>query len=230
MAKDYIPTNLTAFAAWILNFYVQVLPLATKYGVTTPQLQTLKKDSDWVQYWAETRVGATQQEKQMTGYIDEIADGELNQPAPAQPFWTLPPDPPLQVPTGIKKRCRELANFIKNQKGVYTRADGDLLGIVSPDESGKPEADYQPQLKLQTLPNFHLQAEFRKFGMDAVRFEVRRTGGEWQTLADSARSPADFLVHPTSGDPEQIEVRAVFLKDYKPYGSYSPIYPATIAP
>ena len=32
------------------------------------------------------------------------------------------------------------------------------------------------------------------------------------------------------GDAEQIEIRAVFLKDYKPYGSFSPIYTATVAP
>jgi hypothetical protein len=228
--KDYIPQNLTAFAAWILNFHAQLPPLAAKYGVSAAAVQSLKDDSDWAQYWAQSRIAAQQQEKQMTDYIAEIAEGSLNQPTPTTPQWSLPADPPAVSP-GIKTRCREITNFIKNQKSVYTRADGELLGIVSTEETGKPESEYQPRLKLQTLTGYRLQADFRKSGTDAVRFEIKRAAGEWTRIADVPKSPADFLVPTTTpGVPEQIEVRAIFLKNYQPFCSYSPIYTATIAP
>jgi hypothetical protein len=231
IGKDYIPQNLTAFAAWILNFHTQLQTLAAKYGISAVTLASLGSDNAWTQYWAQARIAATQQEKQITDFITQIADGELGKPVPTTPQWSLPPNPPPAVETGIKKRIREIANAIKNQKSIYTRADGELLGIVTGEEAGRPETDYQPALKLQALAAYHLQAEFRKMGLDAVRFEIRRKNGEWSPAADSAKSPADFLVTPEKpGDPEQIEVRAIFLKAYKPFGSYSPIYTATIAP
>lgn len=228
--RDYMPQNLTAFAAWILNFYTQLQPLAAKYGVADAHVQSLKDDSDWAQYWAQARIAAHQQEKQITDYIAEVAKGNLNQPTPTTPQWSLPAEPPAVSP-GIRPRCREIANLIKNQKSIYTRSDGELLGIVATEETGKLESEYQPRLKLQTLTGYRLQAGFRKLGTDAVRFEVKRLAGEWARIADVPKSPADFLVPPnTPGAPEQIEVRAIFLKNYQPFGSYSPIYTATIAP
>ena len=75
--KDYIPQNLTAFANWMENFYFQLQKLAAKYNISAATMLSLKNDNDWIQYWAQARVAANMQEKQLTDFIGTIADGNL---------------------------------------------------------------------------------------------------------------------------------------------------------
>ena len=89
-----------------------------------------------MKYWVPTKFSAKAQEKQLTDYTDGIANGNLGAPQPNEPTWALPADPPVAVPPGIKKRFREIAGEIKAQKSIYTHADGELLGIIPPDEAG----------------------------------------------------------------------------------------------
>lgn len=231
-SKDFIPQNWAAFADWLLNFVVQLNKLAAKYGVSTAKIDALEADSAWAQYYVPAKLSAAAQEKQLTDYMTTTRSGTKNGGGtPTKPVWELPAGAPADVAPDIDGRIRETANFIKNQKSVYTLADGELLGIVSIDEAAKPENEYAPALKIQQMTVYHVGFEFRKMGLDAVRFEFRRKGGAWQAVGDSAKSPTDFMIPPTTpGDAEQIEIRAIFLKDYKPFGSYSPIYTATIQP
>lgn len=229
--KEYLPTSWTNLAAWMANFAAQLPSVAGKYGLTANDIDAVQKDSQWIQYWVDAKTTAKQQEKQLTDFVDEITDGDYGAPTPTAPVWALPPTPPPVPPVGIKKRIREIVAGIKAKRSVYTLADGELLGIVSPEEAGRNETDYTPTLKIAPLRDYHLSFEFRREGLDAVRFEVKRKGGEWRLLGDAAISPTDFLVTPTTpGDAEQIEIRAVFLKQYQPFGSWSPIYTTTIAP
>ena len=230
-SRDFLPQNWAAFAEWIINFYAQLVLLAAKYGIEPDTLSETKADTNWTKYWVQAKFNAKQQEKQLSEFIEATANGELGSPATTAPTWSLPDGVPDDVPPGIKKRIREIANRIKDQKSIYTLADGELLGIVTGEETGKPEADYAPTMKITQMSQYHLEFEFRKEGLDAVRFEFRRKGGAWQPVGDSAKSPTDFMITPeTPGEAEQIEIRAVFLKDYQPFGSYSPIYTATVAP
>ena len=231
-SKDYIPNNWSAFADWLVNFVTQLQVLAAKYSVPAAKITALEADNAWTQYYVPAKLSAAAQEKQLTDYMTATRKGTPDgKGTPTKPVWELPPDEPADVPLDIEDRIREVANYIKNQKSIYTQADGELLGIISPEESGKPESDYAPALKIEQMTAYHVGFEFRKEGLDAVRFEYRKKGGAWTALGDSARSPTDFMIPPTTpGDAEQVEIRAIFLKDYKPFGSYSPIYTTTIQP
>ena len=231
MAKDYIPNTWSAFADWMNNFFEQLNNgLAVKYGVAAKMAQ-VEKDKLWVQYWVAAKITAKQQEEQLTEYVDKIAGGALGSSPPTDPVWTLPADPPSNVAPGVKARIREVAATIKAQKSIYTTADGELLGIISPDEADRDPADFTPDLKLRSLANFAVEAQFRLLGLDALRVEFRHKGGDWQLAAILTSNPGVFSVAPqTAGNAEQIEVRAVYVEKNQNYGNFSPNYPVVIQP
>jgi len=231
MAKDFIPNNWSAFADWSENFNTYLPDLAAKYGISAATLAQTVLDNNWVKYWVQAKVAAKAQEKQLNDYADEIANGALNAPAPKEPTWALPANPPPAVAPGVKKRYRETAGGIKAQKSIYTQADGELLSIVSPDEGGLAPEDTAPVLKLFSMPNFALEVEFRKFGLDGLRVEYRYKNGTWKLAATLMSSPGVFNIEPTTpGNAEQIEIRAIFLEKNEPFGSFSPIYTTIIQP
>lgn len=231
VTRDFIPQNWAAFAEWMENFAAQLPGLATKYGISATKVSDTTADNAWVQYWVQAKFAAKQQEKQLTDFVDAVVNGELGKPEETAPVWELPASPPADVDTGIKKRVREIAAEIKAQKSIYTESDGELLGIVAPDQSDPAAETTAPELKLRTEPNYTLEVEFRKFGMDALRVETRQKNGNWTLAAILTSSPATINVIPLSpGDAEQIEVRAIFLQKNKTFGNYSNTYNAIIKP
>jgi len=231
MPKDFLPQNWSALADWADNFYNQLNNgLAAKYGVTAKMTQ-LERDKTWVRYWGGAKVSAKQQSEQLNEYTDGIANGAAGSPPPTDPAWALPADPPANVPPGVKARIREIAATIKAQKSIYTTADGDLLGIIPPDEANRNPSDFTPDLKLRSLANFALEAECRLFGLDGLRIEYRHKGGEWQLAAFLTSNPGVFNIHPqVAGQAEQLEIRAVYIEKNANYGNYSPIYTVVIQP
>lgn len=231
ISRDFIPQNWSAFADWTDNFYTQLQVLAAKYTISAGKLAQTQKDNDWVKYWVQAKFNAKAQEKQLNDYVGDVANGELNAAQPNEPTWALPADQPAPVPPGVKKRFREIAAEIKAQKSIYTPSDGELLGIIAPDEANLSPEDTAPELKLRSMPNFTLETEFRKYGMDALRVEFQHKGGTWQLAAILTSSPGVFNIIPTTPDTaEQIQIRAIFLVKNQPFGNYSPIYTAVIQP
>lgn len=231
MGTDFIPQAWAAFGDWSNNFATHLPSLATKYGISAATLAQVQKDNAWVQYWIPAKSGGKQQLKQLDEFVREVSNGELNAPGLSDPVWALAADPPAGVKTGVKKRYREIAGFIKAQKSVYVSADGALLGIVTPEEANLSPDSFTPSVDFDSLANFALEAEFRKYGLDALRVEYRHKDGEWQLAATLTSSPGMFNIHPaTAGAAEQIELRCVFIVKNQPYGNYSPIYTAIIQP
>lgn len=227
--KDFIPNTWSAFADWMQNFTSQMAVIGGKYG-QTGELAQLEKDNLWVKYWVQAKFNAKAQEKQLNDYVDAIANGETGAAQPGEPTWALPPDAPNNIQTGLKKKLRSIARQIKANP-IYTKADGTLLGIVSPEEAGLLPENTAPELKSRPLANYAVETDFRKYGFDALRVEFRHKGGQWILAAILTSSPGVFNVVPqTGGDAEQIEVRAVFLIKNQPFGNYSPIYTVVIQP
>lgn len=228
---DFIPSNVSAFGDWSQNYYTHLVVLAPKYGISAAKLAQTLKDNDWVQYWVQAKYTAKLQKKQLDDYFSGVANGDLNDPKLDDPAWVLAAGAPEVVDPGVKKRYREIAGFIKAQKSVYTQVDGELLGIISPDEGNVSPDDFTPDVKFESESNFALEAEFRKYGLDALRIEFRRKGGDWILAAMLTSSPGVFNINPaTAGQAEQIELRCVFIVKNQPYGNYSPIYTAVIQP
>ena len=230
-SRDFLPLNWAAFAVWMANFVTQLAGLQAKYSVSNDSLEALQQDNDWVQFWAPKRDVAKQQAKQMTDYVEGVRKGALGAPALSNPVWSLGTMPPTVAP-GINARIREVANFIKAQKSIYTQADGELLGIVTLEETGRPENEYVPALKLGGESNYGTEADFRLMGTDALRVEYRFEGEtEWKLAAILTSSPGVFNIVPqTAGKAEMVQIRAVFIVDNQPFGEYSPIYSIVVKP
>ena len=226
---DFIPTSWSAFADWLNNLDSQFAVLAGKYGLSA-EVGSVTKDNLWVQYWVPAKFTASAQEKQLTDFISAVANGEIGSPQPSDPTWALPPGVPANVLPGIKKRIRSLARQIKANP-IYTSADGELLGIIYPEEANLSPETTAPELKCRPTSNFTVDIEFRKYSFDALRIELKHKGGAWQLAAILTTSPGVFNAIPTSpGDAEQIEVRGIFLMKNQPFGIYSPIYTTVIQP
>jgi hypothetical protein len=227
--KDFIPQSWSAFAEWTANFATQFNVLASKYNLAG-ETAALERDNTWVQYWTQAKFNARQQEKQLNDFVDAVVNGDTGDAQPTVPEWSLPPNQPGTIAAGLKKRLRSLARQIKANP-LYTTADGELLGIIGPDETALSPDDTAPELRLRSLANYAVEVDFRKFGTDAVRVEIRHKGGQWILAAILTSSPGVFNVVPaTGGEAEQLEVRAVFLIKNQPFGNYSPTYNVTIQP
>jgi hypothetical protein len=229
LMADFLPNTWSAFADWFNNFNSQFTVLAGKYGLSG-ETGNVEKDNLWVQYWVQAKVAAKAQDKQLTDFVDAIANGETGTPQPGSPTWALPAGEPANVLPGVKKRIRSLARQIK-AKPAYTVADGALLGIISPEEATLSPETTAPELKCRPMSNFAVEIEFRKYGFDALRVELKHKSGAWQLASILTTSPGVFNAIPqTPGDAEQIEVRGIFLMKNQPFGIYSPIYTTVIQP
>lgn len=227
---DWYPQGADSRAAWHANWAAQLPALATKYGIAAAATTQVAADNTWMQYWVQARHDADQLKQQLTKYFNEIggSDPSLDPPAPID--FTLQGTAPAEVPPGIEFRTREIARQIKGHAS-YATADGELLGIVSPKETNGDLSELTPEFTLKTLANFELEATFKKQGMDALKFEVRHKGGNWQMAAFLLTSPGTFAVVPAAaGVAEQIEVRAVYLQKNNPVGNFSDAKSAFIAP
>jgi hypothetical protein len=181
-------------------------------------------------FTAQSRHAADALDQQLTKYFNTIATGSETEQPPDPIKFELPGGAPGEVAPGIKARTQEIANHIKNHM-AYSEADGELLGIVADEEEAPAVETLNAEFDLRTLAGFALEATFSKQGMDAIRFEARRKGGNWQLAAVLVSSPGAFTVEPTApGTAEQIEIRAVLLRKNQPVGNYSNIHVALVAP
>jgi hypothetical protein len=232
--NDYIPQNPTAFVVWFTNFILHLKELAPKYGICADKIDALVKDHQWVYRWTETRADANQQEKLLSGFYNSMVSGE------GQDEWLTAPhrtsaDAPDFIPEivlpHIRERIGEVVGFIKGQSAIYTKADGARLGILTRREAGWTEEDYTPDIKFNRLAGYALEVDCRKYGLDAVKFEYRLIGEEWQLAGFIRKSPDVLKIPPpASASPELIEIRAVFWDDDREFGDWSPAYRMLVVP
>jgi len=136
------------------------------------------------------------------------------------------PNPPLTG--GVLFTFREMAARFKLGPG-YTEEIGIALGIAGGEESPEPEPELD--FDVETKAAFQVEVTFKKKGMDAVRFEFRYKGGEWQNAATVLESPGTFAIAPqVAGVAEQVELRGIYLKGNDEIGSFSATKTAFIAP
>lgn len=224
--RDFYPASMDAKVPWHANLAAN-LPgaLATKYGISAGTVAAVQADSDWIGGWVAFRHAEDTASQQLTKYFNTIAGNDSSVPAPAAFSVAIPGAAiqPTQVAPGVEKRVRDLARDIKGRSN-YSEADGELLGIVAPGSGGGPSLPdtTKPVITLTTRVAFEVGVKFRKLGMDGIRIEYRHSGGAWLPGGTLITSPGTFTVAPaTPGTPEQVEVRAVYLKGNNTSGEYS---------
>jgi len=137
---DFIPQNPTAFVVWFTKFILHLQAFAPKYALCSERIDALLKDHEWVHYWAWARLDAKEQEKRLNRFFKAMVNGEKTVGVMSVPIHdtaeALAYIPDRAMP-GIKDRIHEIAVCIKSQTGVYTKEDGRLLGILTPEEAAK---------------------------------------------------------------------------------------------
>jgi len=231
--SDYYPQSMDARMVWHANFYDQLKNhgFATKYGIDGGTVDALLAITTWFEYWVPLRHSLDAYSQQVTGYFNTTAGKNEDADPPSQPTYspvgTIPPD----VPPGIEKFTRDIAKQIKNST-IYAPADGEAMGIETPEPTPLNPNEMQPVFKAVTREAFEVGVTFKKLGMSAVRFEYRhKGGGAWLPAGVIITSPGSFAVAPEiPGQPEQIELRAIYMQGNNNVGLWSDIVPVLIAP
>lgn len=152
--------------------------------------------------------------------------GEAAKNPPAYPAYTAVTDSFI----GIFTEFRELVDLIKASPG-YNKAIGEDLMIVAPETEKALEAEIAPDLKVATESGYKVSVAGSMQGMDAMRIEYQRSGSTaWNIAAFLTKLPGTFVINPaTPGQPENGQIRAIFIKKNEEYGIHSPCYPVTIS-
>jgi len=175
---------------------------------------------------------ATEQARQtmvaMTAWRDEVFTGEpTGAAAPAAPAFAAPPATPFTL--GFVKQFFALRDLIVASPG-YTETIGEDLGIVGTKQSSALPSTVTPQLKPVTSAGYQVNLTGSMQGMDALKVEYARKGGNFATVAFLTNTPGGFQITPAvAGEPEMGHIRAVFIKKNAEYGNYSADYPVTLS-
>lgn len=228
MDKDVIP-NTDAGLNTLLQLMKLNLPTHTAaLGVSAGEVSQTERDADTVGYLIPYTSAVNAFKEEAFSFKDLIIDGELNAPTPALPVLNVPDASAITFTVGIVKRLRLLIRKIKASPN-YNESIGRDLGIVRDSEGISPEM-LKPTLKVTTMIDDKVRVEFNKQGQTAVRIQLKRGGGNFETVGDPTTSPFVDHTASTGGNPEKREYRAVYLEKNEPVGQYSDIASVVTTP
>jgi len=164
----------------------------------------------------------------MTQWRDMIFEGgPVGSAAPNPPAF--PEGDDITYTRGVVKQFFEVRDRLLAAKG-YTEAIGEDLQIIGPEVSNLVPDNIQPELKTKTSQGYQLSLSGSMQGMDALRVEYARKGGNFATVAFLTNTPGSFTIAPAvPGEPESGHIRAVFIKKNSEFGNFSADYPVTLA-
>jgi hypothetical protein len=231
MAKQhFFPTDEGSRIQWLRN-YEQKFPIhAPSLGMAGEVGSTLL-DITYALWLLETWHPAIQKDaKEASSYkkymLDAPPAGEPPAPAPVGSVFA----PPGLVIPGIFKRLFAQIARIKLQPG-YTRAIGEDLGIIGPEEQRK-DASAATKVKTRVLdgtPNQMVELAFSKDGHEGVYIESRVNGGAWAQLGIDSQSPyTDNRPLLVPGTAETREYRVRYWDKGTPNGNFTPVIKVTV--
>jgi len=165
----------------------------------------------------------------MTQWRDDVLYGEpFGTPAPAAPVF--PVIGAVTYDRGVITQFVNLRDQIVSSAG-YTTAIGEDLGLIGPEVLKPAPSSITPELKAETSTGYWVNVKGSMQGMDALRVEYSRDGGEsFQTVAVLTTTPAGFQITPeTPNQPEKGVIRAIYLKRNEEIGNFSANYPVTVS-
>lgn len=189
-SDDYVEGEFAKYALQLKTF-AEKTPgaFATKYGLSVPFLAEALKDSDFVNYFVSKYVQVGFFAKSFTNRKDELLNGTgvvlVAFPTPIDTVTGMP----LSVAPGTTTRFREKAQFIKNQKGKYLVADGEIMYIekihsVFDPTTGKPV--FSPSL----VGGGHPHLDYTKSKFSGVEIQKDSNDGHGFVFADKTTNPS----------------------------------------
>ncbi len=185
---DYVERQVVKHALQLKTF-AEKIPgtFASKYGLSSTFIGDAKKDSDFVNFFVEKFVEIPGYAKSWTGTKDDL----LNGTGTALVLFPAPMDlagVPPSVPPGVTNRFREKAQFIKNQKGNYLKADGDIMYIEKKITVFDPSTG-KPDLTMGLVSGGHPHIEYIKSKYSGLEIHKDSGDGHGFLLIDKATNP-----------------------------------------
>lgn len=226
--KFWWPTILSEQAMTVQNFQAKIGNYAAALGLSAadiadaPQLcEAIAGSLSYAENCRTTMLAITQ-------WRDLVLNGELEGTnAPAPPAFSSGGSPSYKV--GSLKLFFKLRARIVSSPG-YTMAIGEDLGIVGVEGTARPASDVTPRLRATVVNGNTVSISGSLQGMDALRVEYSKTGGEFAAVAFLTKTPGGFQINTAAPNtPETGFIRAVFIKKNEEYGNFSPNYPVTVS-
>lgn len=164
----------------------------------------------------------------MKQWRDAVLDGEpVGTAAPQAPVF--PVVGPVTYTLGVVKQLFKLRDMIVSLPG-YTMAIGEDLGIVGAEITPPEPSEMAPVFKSVRTSGTTVTLTGSMHGMDAMRVEYAPANGSFSTVGFATNTPVVVNITPTNpNQPENGQIRAVFIKKNSPFGNFSANYPVTIS-
>ncbi len=226
--KFWWPGALPDQLILIQNFLAKIVTLGPILGLSPAQVTAAIA-------LCEAFIGAfnaTEQAKQtmqsMTQWRDVVFYGEpTGKSAPQAPVFAVVG--PVTYSRGVVTQFFALRDLIVALPD-YTIDIGEDLGIVGAEIQKELAEETAPVLKTVTSTGYWVNLTGSMRGMDAMRVEYARKGGNFSTVAFLTNTPGGFQITPTDPNiPETGHIRAIYIKRNEDFGNYSPDYPVTLS-
>lgn len=203
--------------------------LATKYGITTTELDRLKDFRLWYDWTFTVLESIRAKAEGYTGFRDDLAygksipQGPLTLPPalvlPATPTKGNPPVPVTPLADGFGF-VGSLANRIKNHAD-YAVADGNVLGLEGAEIPEADPATTKPALRAILGTGGKVELQWKKLGFTGIRIEVDRGSGQWVFLDIDTKPHYQDPASPAPGATVLWKYRAIYLKGDAVFGQWS---------
>lgn len=226
--KFWWPTSLAEQLILVQNFLAKIATLGPILGLSPAQVTAAVA-------LCEAFIGAfnaTEQAKQsmqsMTQWRDVVFYGTpTGKDAPQAPVFAVVG--PVTYSRGVVTQFFALRDLIVALPN-YTVDIGEDLGIVGSEITPDAPETVAPNLKTVTSTGYWVNLTGSMRGMDAMRVEYARKGGEFSTVAFLTNTPGGFQITPVNPTlPETGHIRAIYIKRNAEFGNYSPDYPVTLS-
>lgn len=145
---------------------------------------------------------------------------------PPPPFGTY--TEPAGATSGAFKDLSDGRQDIFDAPG-YMQSIGETFDILGDEIT--PPVNFAPDLKLTTQEGYKIKVSGSLQGKKLVRLEFRATGATaWNPFGFLDELPGIATVNVTDEGAQTGHVRAIFVENNEPVGSYSPDYPVTLTP
>ncbi|MEQ1605307.1 MAG: hypothetical protein ABL999_10620 [Pyrinomonadaceae bacterium] len=229
--RAWFPSTLAEQAAMFSNVKAKISGYAAVLPLTAPQVTRIELICDIFlaafEYVEQSRATTTS----LVEWRDDLFNGSpAGDPAQA-PLAYAVYVPPVGSFIGIFTEFREFRELIVALPG-YKDAIGEDLMIVGA-EIIKPSNPslIKPNLTVTTGAGYVVNFGGSMQGYDAIRIEYQRQGSTaWSIIAFGTKFPLSAIINPaTPGQPENGQIRAIFIEKNAEFGSFSPNYPVTIS-
>lgn len=197
---------------------------AVRYGLTDELTEQVETDSLVFHHNIVCAALLENDRAEFYAYKHKCANGDTNGAFSDFPAINLPapPAPPVPAKPGIIPRNTEIYNFLKNHPNRTEESLADL-GITTANRVPIPPENLKPNISGKPIADDRIELSFNKQNQSAIRFQMRRGSGEWNSVGDPTSSPFIDASASLDGKPEKREYRAIYINKNEPAGQYSDI-------